>query len=379
MRSVIARDGLQPKKAGVERERRAGGVSCSCGLSASRGAFNGAAWSARTQVHMAENDNMEAGKAEHQQNPYMLFLIVLVFFFMGLFGFLICHVLKKKGYRCRTSPEELDFETKEGLTEDQNNEEDLSNEDTVERIVKCIIQNEANTEALKQMLGENEKEAAAVPSFCPHRNSQDGGPPHHHTVHLGSTIAPCMHCSRKKKHPLQRMGRSKEGRSKPHPGEVTVFSVGRFRVTHIGKKSSIQGSQDESHPDTSNDTSTADKDPEEQSAKRSPDGATKNGAVQQEGRKLNGKDSKPCLHNAAVGTRGATDIRFVDFQAPVTRTPRTQAMTAKPKAGSALHRALMCPPPTWKPTKEGRQQKEHTSRLEPLISLQAQSDPGALT
>ncbi|XP_069055581.1 RELT-like protein 2 [Pleurodeles waltl] len=281
---------------------------------------------------MAENDNMEAGKAEHQQNPYMLFLIVLVFFFMGLFGFLICHVLKKKGYRCRTSPEELDFETKEGLTEDQNNEEDLSNEDTVERIVKCIIQNEANTEALKQMLGENEKEAAAVPSFCPHRNSQDGGPPHHHTVHLGSTIAPCMHCSRKKKHPLQRMGRSKEGRSKPHPGEVTVFSVGRFRVTHIGKKSSIQGSQDESHPDTSNDTSTADKDPEEQSAKRSPDGATKNGAVQQEGRKLNGKDSKPCLHNAAVGTRGATDIRFVDFQAPVTRTPRTQAMTAKPKA-----------------------------------------------
>lgn len=33
----------------------------------------------------------------------MLFLLVLVFFLMGLVGFMICHVLKKKGYRCRTS------------------------------------------------------------------------------------------------------------------------------------------------------------------------------------------------------------------------------------------------------------------------------------
>lgn len=302
---------------------------------------------------MAEEDIMEDGEAEHQQNPYMLFLLVLVFFFMGLFGFLICHVLKKKGYRCRTSPEELDFETKEGLTEDQENEEDLSNEDTVERIVKCIIQNEANTEALKQMLGESEKEAPALPSFCPHRNSQDGGPPHHHTVHLGSTIAPCMHCSRKRKHPLHRMGRSKEGRNKPHPGEVTVFSVGRFRVTHIGKKSSIQGSQDESHPDTSNDTSTADKDPEGQSAKISSDDAPKNGTVQPKGRKLNGKDSSPCLHNGprdgAVGTRGATDIRFVDFQAPGTRTARTQGKMATPKVVNEQKRRGSAPQ---QPTRE---------------------------
>ncbi|RLV88980.1 hypothetical protein DV515_00015114 [Chloebia gouldiae] len=97
------------------------------------------------------------------------------------------------------------------------------NDDTVEKIVKIIIQNEANVEALKEMLGESEEMQVPVPS-----SSQDGGPPHHHTVHLGSTQAPCIHCSRRKRHPLQRQGRSKEGKSRMHPGETTVFSVGRY-------------------------------------------------------------------------------------------------------------------------------------------------------
>ncbi|XP_018106557.1 RELT-like protein 2 isoform X2 [Xenopus laevis] len=125
--------------------------------------------------------NMEEEEVPPQQSPYMLFLLVLVFFVTGLLGFLICHVLKKKGYRCRTFPEELDPEAKEELNVDLENAEEMSNEDTVERIVKCIIQNEANAEALKQMLGDTEGDVPIVP---------------------------------------------------------------RFRVTHIGKKHSIQGSQD---------------------------------------------------------------------------------------------------------------------------------------
>ncbi|KAF6082724.1 RELT like 2 [Phyllostomus discolor] len=72
-----------------------------------------------------------------QHGLYMLFLLVLVFFLMGLVGFMICHVLKKKGYRCRTSrgsePDD---------TQLQPPEDDDMNEDTVERIVRCIIQNE---------------------------------------------------------------------------------------------------------------------------------------------------------------------------------------------------------------------------------------------
>uniref|UniRef100_A0A670ZDG7 Uncharacterized protein n=1 Tax=Pseudonaja textilis TaxID=8673 RepID=A0A670ZDG7_PSETE len=95
------------------------------------------------------------------------------------------------------------------------------NEDTVEKIVKCIIQNEAKLKALKDFY-----------ALCPHRSSQDGGIPHHHTVHLGSTQAPCIHCSKKKRPPIHRQGRSKESKSKMHPGETTVFSVGSFELTH---------------------------------------------------------------------------------------------------------------------------------------------------
>ncbi|XP_056373057.1 RELT-like protein 2 isoform X2 [Hyla sarda] len=218
---------------------------------------------------MEETNNTEDGEDTSQQSPNMLFLLILVFFIMGLVGFFICHILKKKGYRCRTSPEE-DYVIKSDSNSDQEIPEEMSNEDTVERIVKCIIENEANAEALKQMLGETEGDVQIGPSLCPHRESQDAGPPHHHTVHLGSMQAPCIHCSRKKRSLLHRMGRSKDSRGKAHPGEVTVFSVGRFRVTHIGKKTSIQGSQDD--PNISSDPISFDKDTDDQTEKK-----TKNG------------------------------------------------------------------------------------------------------
>lgn len=52
----------------------------------------------------------------------MVFLLVLIFFIMGLVGFLICHVLKKKGYRCRTFRDELDPDNKDVLAELQASE-----------------------------------------------------------------------------------------------------------------------------------------------------------------------------------------------------------------------------------------------------------------
>ncbi|XP_062986122.1 RELT-like protein 2 [Elgaria multicarinata webbii] len=213
---------------------------------------------------MSEQNGTKDGDVDHQHSLYMLVLLVLVFFVMGLVGFLICHILKKKGYRCRTFRDELDSDNKESLTQLQVDEDEELNEDTVEKIVKCIIQNEANVEVLKEMLGEGEVDLplpVPVPSgLCPHRNSQDGGLPHHHTVHLGSTQAPCIHCSRKKRPPLHRQGRSKECKGKMHPGETTVFSVGRFHVTHIGKKSDSHESQEESLPDSKQDLGSADVD-----------------------------------------------------------------------------------------------------------------------
>ncbi|KAM5300432.1 RELT-like protein 2 [Ctenodactylus gundi] len=181
-----------------------------------------------------------------QHGLYMLFLLVLVFFLMGLVGFMICHVLKKKGYRCRTSRA-----SEPGDTQLQPSEDDDVNEDTVERIVRCIIQNEANAEALKEMLGDSEGEGTVQLSSVDATSSlQDGAPSHHHTVHLGSA-APCIHCSRNKRPPLVRQGRSKEGKSRPRPGETTVFSVGRFRVTHIEKRYGLHEHRDGSPTDRS--------------------------------------------------------------------------------------------------------------------------------
>ncbi|XP_005881146.1 PREDICTED: RELT-like protein 2 isoform X3 [Myotis brandtii] len=125
------------------------------------------------------------------------------------------------------------------------------NEDTVERIVRCIIQNEANAEALKEMLGDSEGEGTVQLSSVDATSSlQDGAPSHHHTVHLGSA-APCIHCSRNKRPPLVRQGRSKEGKSRARPGETTVFSVGRFRVTHIERRYGLHEHHDGSPTDRS--------------------------------------------------------------------------------------------------------------------------------
>ncbi|XP_070374193.1 RELT-like protein 2 isoform X3 [Equus asinus] len=159
---------------------------------------------------------------------------------------MICHVLKKKGYRCRTSrgsePDDAQL---------QPPEDDDMNEDTVERIVRCIIQNEANAEALKEMLGDSEGEGTVQLSSVDASSSlTDGAPSHHHTVHLGSS-APCIHCSRNRRPPLVRQGRSKEGKSRPRPGETTVFSVGRFRVTHIEKRYGLHEHRDGSPTDRS--------------------------------------------------------------------------------------------------------------------------------
>ncbi|KAM8798894.1 RELT-like protein 2 [Eudromia elegans] len=230
---------------------------------------------------MSDQNSTDDGESDPQHSLSMVFLLVLVFFIMGLVGFLICHVLKKKGYRCRTFRDELDPDNKDVLTELQAHEEEELNEDTVEKIVRCIIQNEANVEALKEMLGDNEGDVPVpVPSLCPHRNSQDGGPPHHHTVHLGSTQAPCIHCSKRKKPPLHRQGRSKDGKGRMHPGETTVFSVGRFRVTHIGKKPTFQEQQDAPLPDGSKELSTEEL---EHSSERLQQESARNGTVPVDG------------------------------------------------------------------------------------------------
>ncbi|XP_007578678.1 RELT-like protein 2 isoform X3 [Poecilia formosa] len=92
---------------------------------------------------------LAASEAGEHPPSYIIFLVVFLFFLTGLLGFLICHLLKKKGYHCRTGDLE---DEKEKLGEDEDDEND-ENQDTVEQILKCIMENEANMEAFNEMLG----------------------------------------------------------------------------------------------------------------------------------------------------------------------------------------------------------------------------------
>ncbi|XP_014116672.1 PREDICTED: RELT-like protein 2 [Pseudopodoces humilis] len=290
---------------------------------------------------MSDHKDPSDGDPDPQHGITVVFLLVLVFFIMGLVGFLICHVLKKKGYRCRTFRDELDPDDKEGVEELEDDED--KNDDTVEKIVRCIIQNEANVEALKEMLGENEGDVPVpVPSLCPHSSSQDGGPPHHHTVHLGSTQAPCIHCSRRKRHPLQRQGRSKEGKSRMHPGETTVFSVGRFRVTHIGKRPPVQEQQDGTLPAGSRQPSTEEL---ERSSERLqweralngtvPTGALQNGAIQT-GTQSAGRSAEQSLSASPAANTPASSGTRDSRRADVGSGPLGSGPLGSGRAGSSL-------------------------------------------
>ncbi|KAF6132542.1 RELT like 1 [Phyllostomus discolor] len=55
----------------------------------------------RAETTASPTDNTKSGHPE-----YIAYALVPVFFIMGLFGVLICHLLKKKGYRCTTEAEQ---------------------------------------------------------------------------------------------------------------------------------------------------------------------------------------------------------------------------------------------------------------------------------
>uniref|UniRef100_A0A3B1J0B5 RELT like 2 n=1 Tax=Astyanax mexicanus TaxID=7994 RepID=A0A3B1J0B5_ASTMX len=156
---------------------------------------------------------------------YMIFILVFCFFITGLLGFIFCHVLKDRGYRCRT-----------GEPEDEENDDD--NEDTVERILKCIIENEGKVYCKIPLRSQT--------SFI----SVWSIPSHHHTIHMGD-LNFCHHCGRG--HAKKTQCRTNMIRTR-RAGEQTVLSVGRFRVTHMEKKSppdsaNVTISESRDHPD----------------------------------------------------------------------------------------------------------------------------------
>ncbi|GLD53767.1 RELT-like protein 1 isoform X1 [Lates japonicus] len=192
-------------------------------------------------------------------NPdYTAFVLVPVFFLLGLLGVVICHVLKRKGYRCTTEAQDDDDEVFEEEDKDPElggelNDTLSDNNDTVGQIVHYIMKNEANSDALKAMVHENSIDSDGPPLIPtspgtptpPMTPISPGAPPgaakhtcnHLHTIGgLGGQKNICNRCSQKK-WPLMRKPSAarKAEQRRSHHGEVTVLAVGRFRVTKCEK------------------------------------------------------------------------------------------------------------------------------------------------
>lgn len=125
------------------------------------------------------------------------------------------------------------------------------NSDTVGQIVQYIMKNEANVDVLSAMVADNsvcDPESPVTPStpgsppVSPGPLSPGGTPGKHvcgHHLHtVGGPVERdvCHRCRHKRWHFIKPTNKSKEGRPR-RQGEVTVLSVGRFRVTKVEPKS----------------------------------------------------------------------------------------------------------------------------------------------
>ncbi|XP_028855724.1 RELT-like protein 1 [Denticeps clupeoides] len=201
--------------------------------------------------------NVTGNAVDNPRNPELIaFFLVPVFFLLGLLGVLICHILKKKGYRCTTEAEEEELREEEDVKGkdlekgEMNDTFSETNNDTVGQIVHYIMNNEANTDALKAMVIDSTMNDGSITPTSPVTPTtpvtpvSPGAPAaakhtcnHLHTI--GGAAGQKNICNRcnQKKWPLMRRHSSKKLLDRhSHAGEVTVLSVGRFRVTKCDPK-----------------------------------------------------------------------------------------------------------------------------------------------
>ncbi|XP_070711110.1 RELT-like protein 1 isoform X2 [Pempheris klunzingeri] len=180
---------------------------------------------------------------------YIAFVLVPVFFLLGLLGVVICHVLKSKGYRCTTDAHDGEEECEEGVKDPELggdlNDTFSDNNDTVGQIVHYIMKNEANSDALKAMVHENSIDSDGPPltptspstPTPPMTPTSPGAPPdaakhtcnHLHTIGgMSGHKNVCTRCSQKKWPLMRRPSARKSEQRRSHHGEVTVLAVGRW-------------------------------------------------------------------------------------------------------------------------------------------------------
>ncbi|XP_051464701.1 tumor necrosis factor receptor superfamily member 19L isoform X2 [Apus apus] len=172
--------------------------------------------------------------------------IVPVFCTMGLLGILVCNLLKKKGYYCTTSKDPQPPST--GPSSIYQLED--ANEDTIGVLVRLITEKKENAAALEELLKEHYgHQPMSPPGYTPlnklHLLPQfPSSCRHQQHLHTVQGPAPCARCSQKKwPEVLPPFGATKVLKAGSRPGEVTILSVGRFRVSRIPEMRSEVGGE----------------------------------------------------------------------------------------------------------------------------------------
>ncbi|KAM7366313.1 hypothetical protein PAMP_015762 [Pampus punctatissimus] len=208
-------------------------------------------------MHASLATGKEEGGAVGNNPDYTAFVLVPVFFLLGLLGVVICHILKRKGYRCTTEAQDEEEKECEEVEKDlemggELNDTLSDNNDTVGQIVHYIMKNEANSDALKAMVHENSIDSdgppltptspsTPTPPLTPTSPGAPAGAAKHTCNHLhtiggvGGNKNICTRCSQKKWPLMRKPSARKTEQRRSHCGEVTVLAVGRFRVTKCEK------------------------------------------------------------------------------------------------------------------------------------------------
>ncbi|NWW84235.1 TR19L factor, partial [Rhynochetos jubatus] len=190
-------------------------------------------------TRMGEEEEEEAAAAQAA-----VLTIVPVFCAMGLLGILVCNLLKKKGYHCTTSKDPQPGGT--GPSTIYQLED--ANEDTIGVLVRLITEKKENVAALEELLKEHHNQQP-MPLGCSPPNKLHLLPQfpfscqHQQHLHTVQGPAPCARCSHKKWPEVPSLGATKVPKASGRPGEVTILSVGRFRVSRIPEMRSEVGGE----------------------------------------------------------------------------------------------------------------------------------------
>ncbi|XP_075598739.1 tumor necrosis factor receptor superfamily member 19L [Balearica regulorum gibbericeps] len=169
--------------------------------------------------------------------------IVPVFCAMGLLGILVCNLLKKKGYHCTTSKDPQPGSA--GPSSIYQLED--ANEDTIGVLVRLITEKKENAAALEELLKEHHGQQPMPPPGPNKLHLLPQFPPtcrHQEHLHTVQGPAPCARCSQKKwPEVLPPLSATKVPKPGARPSEVTILSVGRFRVSRIPEMRSEVGGE----------------------------------------------------------------------------------------------------------------------------------------